>query len=89
MALLIVIHHHLKLFNIVHYFQVALLSNVTNNRFPFYEANLGSKKLKKLNQKRGSCAQHVEKFVNKIAKIINGTYTGLTGMFQGFQIYFA
>ena len=33
--------------------------------------------------------QHAEKFINDIAKIINETHTGLTAMFQGFQIYFA
>ena len=37
----------------------------------------------------GDISQHVEKFVNEIAKIINGTYTASRGIFQGFQIYFA
>ena len=36
-----------------------------------------------------SQTQHVKKFVNKISKIINGTYAGLMGMIQKFQIYFA
>ena len=36
----------------------------------------------------GGCSQYAERILNKTAKAINETFTGLKFMLQGFRIYF-